>query len=674
MKVKIRGKLRGRVAFDEASIDDSNRSVELVMATSAPCRMFGFIDGAYREFNEVLSMDPDAIMTERLDAGIAVLDTHSRYTMENQIGVIDSYTLDDRLKGLARFDDDAKSDLVWNKIKKKIARNGSIGYVVHEYTDISEDGDLIPTLLASRWEPCEMSIVPVGADAGSGTRAASDEEYETEIQVKTRDLNQGDKEMGTRAEQGKKKGKPAQTAAPAAREQAETVETETEETPVETAEEPEVVETEVEATAEVAASDADVEQERILGIQRSAEVLGLNRSHADTLIKNKIPLERASKMLLDKKAELDGNSSTRSQVRVEAGGHDENIHRREGMIEAIQNRADSRVKLSENGNRFRGFTLMELARECLRARGIKTDGWSKSQVVSRALSMSDFPAILSGASVAALRRYVAQADTTHRQLAAFGTLPDYNEQSRAGLESFPELLEVKEGGEYKLGTLSEGKEKIRLGKYGRIIAITREMILSDRLDAFRSIPQGIANAGVRLEARLFWGQVTSNPKMGDGKTLFHADHGNLGVASAPNLAGVDAGYSAMAGQEIGDDPAGIAPKFLVVPTLLGLQAKQLTTSLTPNSPAEVNPYSDELTPISSAHLQQHSNQAWYLFADPNQFPAIEIDYLEGEDLIQVEEEADFDTDVVKTKVRVEVGVKAVDAKAIYKNPGVTPTP
>lgn len=56
---------------------------------------------------------------------------------------------------------------------------------------------------------------------------------------------------------------------------------------------------------------------------------------------------------------------------------------------------------------------------------------------------------------------------------------------RVQLGEAPQLLEVGESGEFKRGTLGESKESYKVKTYGRVVAITRQTLINDDLDAFR---------------------------------------------------------------------------------------------------------------------------------------------------------------------------------------------
>ncbi len=67
---------------------------------------------------------------------------------------------------------------------------------------------------------------------------------------------------------------------------------------------------------------------------------------------------------------------------------------------------------------------------------------------------------------------------------------------------------------------------------GKVIGITRQVIINDDLDAFTRVPSLFGTAAATLESDVVWGIVTANPAMGNGVALFHANHKNLTGAGA----------------------------------------------------------------------------------------------------------------------------------------------
>ncbi len=92
---------------------------------------------------------------------------------------------------------------------------------------------------------------------------------------------------------------------------------------------------------------------------------------------------------------------------------------------------------------------------------------------------------------------------------------------------FRSLRQVREGAEYKYITTSDRKETIALATYGEIFSITRQAIINDDLNMLVDIPVKMGRAAKATIGDLVYKVLTDNPKLSDGKALFHADHKNI---------------------------------------------------------------------------------------------------------------------------------------------------
>jgi hypothetical protein len=238
----------------------------------------------------------------------------------------------------------------------------------------------------------------------------------------------------------------------------------------------------------------------------------------------------------------------------------------------------------------------------------------------------------------------------------------------------PQLLKVNESGEFKRGTLAESKESYRIETYGRVVGITRQVLINDDLDAFTRIPAMYGNSIAQLESDVVWGIITTNPAMADGNALFHADHKNLeATGTALAVDSVGKGRASMAKQTGLDKKTvlNVRPAFLIVPASLELKAEQLVAqNIVPAETQNVVPQSIRtLSPISEPRLDAMSETAWYLAASPNQIDTIEYAYLEGQQGAYIESRNGFDVDGVEIKCRLDFGAKAIDWRGLFKNPG-----
>jgi hypothetical protein len=156
-------------AVAPASIDKDARTVELVWSTGAAVKRSDWITG--RVYNEELSMAAEHVRMDRLNQGAPLLDSHSGYRLSSMLGVVEKAWLDGTEgRALVRFSARPDVDPIWQDVRDGIIRNVSVGYKVHRFQETSKPGEKIPTFLAVDWEPEEISLVSVGADAAAGVR------------------------------------------------------------------------------------------------------------------------------------------------------------------------------------------------------------------------------------------------------------------------------------------------------------------------------------------------------------------------------------------------------------------------------------------------------------------------------------------------------------------------
>lgn len=360
---------------------------------------------------------------------------------------------------------------------------------------------------------------------------------------------------------------------------------------------------------------------------------------------------------------------------------DETKNYREGAVAALMHRSNPAAhKLDGPAADFRGMDLQDMARDALARAGQKTQGMSKQEIAVKALqSTSDFPAILGAVVNRSLR---AGYEGTQRTFLAFSrqaTLPDFKEISRVQLGGAPALKRVVEGGEYEHGTIGEGAEKYAVQKFGRIVALTWETVVNDDLDALSRIPFAFGASAADLESDLVYAILTGNPKMADGKALFHADHGNLGTAAAladaldPTKANPLAEMRKKMTLQKGLEGRYITvrPKFLIVPPgLEEVALKATNASIIAGKGADLNVTGVTLTPIVEPRLHDGSETAWYGAAEPGVIDTIEYAYLEGHEGVFTETKNGFEVDGVQVKCRHIFGAKAIDPRGLYKNAGL----
>ncbi|WP_150288501.1 prohead protease/major capsid protein fusion protein [Rhabdaerophilum calidifontis] len=640
-----------------ASIDAAERTIEVVWSTGARVRRTPFFGDP---FDEELAMDPRAVRLDRLNAGAPLLKVHDASVLDSVIGsVVPGSARIENGRGIARvrFSDRTEVEPLWKDVEAGHIRAVSIGYQVHRF-EVTRQAGAPELWRAVDWTPFEISAVPIGADPAAGFRAETSSESSLPLHPCV--VHRAD----------------APSKEKAAMDDAVTDNTETQTRQAAPEPQDRVPTTPVIDAETIAARARDSERERVGTIYDLAGRLHLERSFADDLVKRGVTLDAARSEILDKVATDAEKTRVSPQVSIPLGGRDERVTRRDAVSNALLHRySPTLFPLSEPAREYRGMTLVEHAREFLSSSGVNVRGMSRDEIATRALhSTSDFPEVLAAVTGKTLRQAYDAYPRTYVPFCRQVLATDFKAMHRVQLGEAPQLVKVNEGGEFKRGTLAEGRESYRVETYGRVVAVTRQVLINDDLDAFTRIPAMYGTAIATLESDVVWGIILANAAMSDSIALFHQNHGNLAnPATALSVTAIGAARAAMARQTGLDKKTilNVRPAYLIVPASLELAAEQLVAqNLVPAQTGNVVPSSIRtLTPISEPRLDAASLTAWYLAANPAQIDTIEYAYLEGQQGAYIETRNGFDVDGVEIKCRLDFGAKAIDWRGLYRNPG-----
>lgn len=318
--------------------------------------------------------------------------------------------------------------------------------------------------------------------------------------------------------------------------------------------------------------------------------------------------------------------------------------------------------------------IVGMAEAILSMQGLMPTDRSPSSVIHAAMTTSDFPSLLSGTANKFLRDGYEFSSNGFVQFTAEREVPDFKPNTLVNLSEAPGLQTVPERGEYRHGYMTDSASTFQLETSGKIISLTRQMLVNDDLSAFTTIPRAFGASARRLEADKVYAKLTANAALGDGVALFHATHNNLGTAAAISVNSLGLARAAMRKHK-GIGGLGyldVQPRYLIVPVALETTAEQLLASLV--DPSKSNDTGNAafirgLTLIADPRLDDDSAVSWYLAADPKQVEGILRAYLQGEQRPHLEEEISFKTDAISYKVRLDFAAGVVDYRALYKNPG-----
>jgi hypothetical protein len=162
------------ITMSHASLDDGQRTVELVAATDAPIRRreYNFRDDTEQVYDETLDMSPGAVRLERLNKGAPLLDSHNYGGGTSAIiGAVVPGSARVRAGALTarvKFSRSENGDRAFQDAKDGILRSVSVGYLIHAKE--IDDGVSPPMHRIIDWEPHEISAVAIPADRNAGFR------------------------------------------------------------------------------------------------------------------------------------------------------------------------------------------------------------------------------------------------------------------------------------------------------------------------------------------------------------------------------------------------------------------------------------------------------------------------------------------------------------------------
>jgi hypothetical protein len=244
-----------------------------------------------------------------VDSEMVIVVGHVRYQAAQKLGIkkvpvhVAEGLTKEQIKAYAslKIDGGPENEPIIRKIRDGIIRNVSVGYRVHRYEVIRNDG-AVPLYRAIDWEPYEISLVPIGADAGAGIRSTP-HTYPCEV------INLSTpKEKRTMSNHDTQPNEnPATPETPAANPPADAPENPA--TPANPAT------PEPEGAEEARAEGMRLERSRVLEVSKIVRAAKLPDIFAQKLINEGTPLQQARKLVLDELARKSGEGGEiRSQV------------------------------------------------------------------------------------------------------------------------------------------------------------------------------------------------------------------------------------------------------------------------------------------------------------------------------------------------------------------------
>lgn len=676
-----------RAQFLPATYNAEKRTIDVTFATDTPVLRYSWMREEY--YNEILDMA--GMDMARAVNGLPVLDNHGRWGSVGQIlGRAENVRIENGVGVAAiRFSKRANVQDIVADVEDGIIRDISFGYQVLQYERMEKkEGQQYRDYIARKWQPNEISFVTIPADPKAGVRSEEDNSPEPEFidnQNRGFDTDMTPEQIKALRDAERQRAADITKAVADAGLSAEFARglIDNEAMTIEGARS--AISAEKERLAidpdKIRAAAIAAERTRAAEITKAVKLAKLSDDFARELIDAGKSIEQAREAIIAKWAEGDSGEGQRSHV---THGTDETDKYRAGMEEAILHRADPGNKEFQQkikGSEFRGMDLLEMAKYSIARAGGKTRGLTPREAAYAALNLdryraagmhstSDFPLILGNTINRVLRSQYELQPQTFRPWARQSSIKDFRPKTVVQLSGLIDKFgKVNEGGEYKYATVTEAGETYKLSKYGRIIALTWESIISDDLSAFSRIPAAIAQKAAQMESDIVWAILLDNPTMGDGTALFHANHGNLaGSGTDITHDALSAARAAMRKQKgLEGDFINIQSRYLMVGPDKETKAQQLiNAAIVATKTTDTNVFRSSHEIIVEPRI---TGNQWFLAADPSQIDTVEFSYLEGEQGLFTEQREGFDVDGIEIKARLVFGAKAIDWRGLYSNTG-----
>lgn len=288
------------------------------------------------------------------------------------------------------------------------------------------------------------------------------------------------------------------------------------------------------------------------------------------------------------------------------------------------------------------------------------------------------------------RRVVAeyglpQLQTWRQIVSDIQPVEDFRTQRVGRMGGYGVLPAVLQGQPYQpLTTPPDEEATYAPTKRGGTEDLTLETIANDDRRVISKIPIRLGRAAAQTLYRFVWDMlVTPVTCTYDSTALFHSNHGNTDTSSGLSQTTLGVGRQKMRDQTAYGDTSevlGFGPKFLAVPNELEELAFQLTrsavavpaTAAGPSDTPNINA-AQGLDFILVPYLTDAND--WFLIADPNVCPTIEIGFYLGRQEPEIFTQSDpsvgsvWNADVFQWKLRHIYGGTALDHRAFYRGQG-----
>lgn len=618
-------------ALERSADEESGRQFELSFSSEQPYeRCFG---------TEILCHDDGAVNLERLNNVGTVLFHHGRDTSYGFLPIakiISTEIKDGRGTAIIEFDDDEKSEVIYQKVKNGTLKGVSVGYSIDCYEEVKQGAKSSngrfegPCIVVTKWTPLEISIEPVPADTdvGIGRDGLDDDEPTLPPQGEKSQENGGQQMPNEISEQ-------------------------------------DIIKAQQQRTIAILnlCRTAGIEPDEYLQSEKSLEeIIGeVNQKSA-----NKLPDPVPNITVGDNLADVEfAKSAVEGQLlRMGFGGE----------------------KSKETAKGAEHMSLKDLAVQCAARSGVaNAQRMDITELLRTVLTQQErslgappsaFQSIVNNTLNAVLLKSTELAPTTYEQWTGKGSNPNFKSSTKYRLSSAGNLVKVLPNGELKRDIMTDEGVSTKLQTFGKTFAFTRETIINDDLGVLaQMIKAHIVSVKRTINSTVYKLLASNETMIYDGNKLFDkTKHKNLGTAGKLSSATLTELIKLMALQTdiSGTSPLNIVPKYLIVPMSLDTEARKLIYSDSDQGETNsgiINPHKNRFEIISDATLDSYSTTAFYGVADKNLVDSITVSYLNGQETPTLESSQSFNTLGIDYRLFLDFSVDVIDFRGLVKNDG-----
>jgi phage major head subunit gpT-like protein len=300
----------------------------------------------------------------------------------------------------------------------------------------------------------------------------------------------------------------------------------------------------------------------------------------------------------------------------------------------------------------------------------------RAEMIRAAFSTSALHGALAAATQREAMAAFTEAPSSWRMIAKTRPSPDFRQ--RLGLRPYLKdgrLDRLGPDGEIKHASPTPETYPFQVHTFARMFSVTRQTIVNDNIGAVFELLRELGLQAARTIADEVAALILANPD-----DFFSSGNGNflVGVDTALSIEALGRAVQTLREQKDSDGkPIDVSPKTLLVPpsleaigrTVLNSQTVLIDGSEDPTHVPAGNPWRNIADLAVDSRLAGQP-KAWYLFANPNNVPAIVVSFLNGLEAPTVEsDDTGFDTLGKQFRCYIDFGVDAADPRGAVKAKG-----